>query len=135
MRIFTIVAAVLVVAALPRPAAAQWVDDPMVNLEIADGPNEQTQVKLAPTSDGGTYVGWFDNATGGYDVRLQRLDPAGNELWPHNGVLIADRGFSSTTDWDLAVDAGDEAYLTFRDDRLTGIQITATRVNGSGAQV
>ncbi len=114
---------------------AQWSDDPDVNLALGDRPGEQTQVLIAPTADGGAYVSWFDNSTGGYDVYLQRLDAGGNEQWPHNGVLIADRSFSSTQAYDLAVDSAGHAVLAFRDDRLAGIQITATRVDDTGTQV
>ncbi|MHC4588699.1 MAG: hypothetical protein ACYTAQ_05015, partial [Planctomycetota bacterium] len=93
---------------------------------MSDRAGEQTQAKIHATSDGGAYISWFDNSSGGYDVYLQRLDAAGNEQWAHNGVLIADRTFSSTQDYDLDVDAADHALLAFRDTRLTGTQITAT---------
>mgnify|MGYP000706488708 CR=1 FL=1 len=33
--------------------------------------------KVAATPDGGCYVGWYDLASGNYDVYLQRLDAAG----------------------------------------------------------
>jgi hypothetical protein len=124
-----------VLAALTAAAQAQWSEDPSQNLAVADRSGEQTQVKIHATADGGAYVSWFDNNTGGYDVYLQRLDAAGNEQWPHNGVLMADRSFSSTQDYDLDVDGDGHALLTFRDDRLTGIQITATRVDPTGTQV
>ncbi len=121
---------------LLAPAArAQWSDDPDVNLALGDRPGEQTQVLIAPTADGGAYVSWFDNSNGGYDVYLQRLDAGGHEQWPHNGVLIADRSFSSTQAYDLAVDTAGHAVLAFRDDRRAGIQITVTRVDDAGSQV
>jgi hypothetical protein len=85
-----------VLTALAAPAFAQWSSDPAANLVLADRSNEQVQPKLVATADGGFYVSWFDNADGGYDVRLQRLDANGVEQWPHNGVLVADRSFSST---------------------------------------
>lgn len=129
-------AALVAVLALPGQVAwAQWTDDANANLALADGAGEQTQVKIAPTADGGAYVSWFDNGTGGYDVRLQRIDAGGNEQWAHNGVLIADRDFSSTQEYDLGVDTAGDALLAFRDDRFTDIQITATRIDPAGAQV
>ena len=126
--------------ALLAPAAAgQWSADAAANLVVADGAQEQAQPKIAPTADGGCYVSWFDNDPAGspafgYDVRLQLLDREGVEQWAHGGVLVADRGFSSTQDYDLAVDAGGNALLAFRDDRFVGVQITATRVDATGAQ-
>jgi hypothetical protein len=94
-------------------AHAQWSSDPANNLVIADGDNEQVQPKLVATADRGFYVSWFDNANGGYDVYLQRLDAGGNELWPHNGVLVADRDFSSTEDYGLSIDGDGNALLAF----------------------
>lgn len=115
-----------------QPATATWSDDPAVNLPVADRTGEQTQAKQATRTDGKTYLSWFDNSTGGYDVYLQLLDSDGSELWAHNGVLIADRSFSSTQDYDLAVDTAGNALLAFRDDRSGSVNITAAAVDASG---
>lgn len=114
------------------PAPAQWSANAASNLLVADRTGEQTQSKIRATSDGGCYVSWLDNAAGGYDVYLQRLDGLGNEVWAHNGVLVADRGFSSTQDYDLDVDAEDNAILVFRDDRFGGSRITAHKIAPDG---
>ena len=119
---------VLLIASISH---AQWSSDPAVNLPVADAAGTQVQPKVAPTSDGGCYISWFDGA-GGYDVRLQKLDSAGYEIFAHNGVLVADRGFSSTQDYGLDVDASGNALLVFRDDSISGIQITASKVSPTG---
>lgn len=129
----------LVLAALPSLAHAQWSSDPAQNRLVVDRVNEQTQPKLAPTDDGGFYLSWFDNNPSGspafgYDVYLQRFDASGVEQWAHNGIRIADLGLSSTVDYDLATDTGGNALLTFQDDRPTGTQITAARVDATGSQ-
>ena len=110
---------------------AQWGSDSTMHQVVADGPGEQVQPKIAPTSDGGCYISWYSSQTG-YDVRLQRLDNAGNEMWAHNGILIADRGFSSTQDYDLDVDSSGHAVMVFRDDRFGGVKITAQRIAPDG---
>lgn len=107
----------------------------MANLPIADRGGDQVQPKIIPTTDGGCYISWFDNATGGYDVYLQRLDSAGNELWPHNGLILADRSFSSTEDYGLDVDASGNALLAFRDDRFGPVVITAVMVAPDGTKL
>ncbi len=114
------------------PARAIWSNDPAHNLVLADGASEQVQAKLVARADGGFYVSWFDNATGGYDVRLQRLSATGTELWPHNGVLVADRGLSSTTDYGLAVDATGNALLAFNDDSQPTERIVAAKISPDG---
>jgi hypothetical protein len=85
-------------------------------------------------------VSWLDNDSsgspaGGYDVFLQRLDANGIEQWVHGGLTIADRGFSWTMDYDLDVDAADNALLAFRDDRSGATQIAVTKVDLYGTQV
>jgi hypothetical protein len=120
------------VLALVAPAGAQWSSNPAANLAVGDRPGEQNQPKVRSTADGGVYVSWFDNSAGGYDVYLQRLNAAGVEQWPHNGVLVADRSFSSTQDYGLAVDADGNALLCYRDDRAGGIQVGVNKVSPSG---
>lgn len=129
-----VVAAIVFVALVPAVAHAQWSTDPLVTLSAADGPGPQVQPKLVATPGGGFYLSWFDSSTGGYDVRLQRLSAGGVEQWPHNGVLVADRSYSSTQDYGLAVDTAGNALLAFRDDRGGTDEITATVVTPVGLQ-
>lgn len=117
---------------LAVPASAEWSTDPAVNLAVGDRSGPQVQPKIVPTADGGFYVSWFDNAGGGYDVYLQRLDAAGTEQWAHNGVLVADRSVSSTQDYGLAVDTVGNALLAFNDDRGTTESVTVARVSPAG---
>ncbi len=123
----------LLITVLCAPGAdGQWSDDPAANLIVADRSGEQVQTKIVPTADGGCYVSWFDNSAGGYDVYLQRLDAAGVEQWTHNGVLVADRDFSSTQDYGLAIDTAGYALLAFREDSGGSTQIAAARVDPAG---
>ena len=122
------------------PAHAQYSSYPANNLAVAGAGFEEAQPKLVPTADGGCYISWFASDPAGspafgYDVRLQRLDATGTPEWAAGGILIADRGFSSTQDYGLAVDPLGNALLTFRDDRLGGTQITATLVTSAGLQL
>ncbi len=121
--------ALLLIAAT---AHAEWSSNPAVNLTVADASGDQVQPKVAPTDDGGCYISWLDSIGNGFDVRVQKLDSAGNEVFPHNGVLVADRGFTWTTDYDLDVDASGNALLAYRDDRGGGIEIAASKVSPTG---
>ncbi|HYE61829.1 MAG TPA: hypothetical protein VD997_07510 [Phycisphaerales bacterium] len=133
------VACVVALSGLAGPCAlAQFSSDPANNLTIADRTGDQVQPKVRAAPDGGLYVSWFDNSTGGYDVYLQRLDAAGNEQWAHNGVLIADRAVSSTQDYDVVVDAQGNATLAFNDDggvSGTPQQVTVKKVAPDGSIV
>lgn len=122
------------IAGLPAaPALAVWPGDPANNLIVADGASEQVQPKLVATPDGGVFVSWFDNATGGYDVRLQRLDAKGDERFPHNGLLLADRDFSSTQDYGLAIDTAGNALVAYRFEVAGVVQVYAAKVSPAGA--
>ena len=125
-------AAAICLAASSTTLHAQWSSDPADNLVLADNSNEQVQPKMVATADGGFYVSWFDNSTGGYDVYLQRLDAGGNEQWVHNGILIADRDLSSTEDYGLDIDADGNALLAFGFDVSGVIQVEAQKVAPDG---
>ena len=78
------IVAILLVALTAIPAAlAQWPSDPTQNLLLADHSSRQIVPRITSTPDGGSYVGWFDMASGNYDLYLQRLDADGVEQWSH----------------------------------------------------
>jgi len=121
------------------PAAAEWPDDPAVNLAIAGyGDGEQVVPKIAAAPDGGCYVGWYDNArAGNYDVYLQRLDAAGVEQWAHDGLCVSAHPQNSwVTDWDLICDAEGNAIVAFNDVRDgADWDVFVYKVSPSGAQL
>ena len=84
-------------------APAQWGSDPAVNQIISSAPSDQNQPKLVPSPDGGFWVSWLDGIGTGWDVRLQKLDASGLEVFSPGGLLVADRSFSSTQDYGLGV--------------------------------
>ncbi len=97
---------------------AQWSSDPIENNAICDLAGEQAIPKVVNGPTGDTYIGFFSNDSGNYDVRLQRLDSQGNELWENQGILISDNpAMTWLTDWDMTVDQDNHAILTFQDIR------------------
>ncbi len=111
-------------------ASAVWNNDPAANISVADGPGDQAQPKMVGAPDCGSWVSWFDSPTG-YDVRIQRLDANGNEVFAHNGLLVADRDFSSTQDYGLSADASGNALLAYRFNG--GAEIRAAKVMPDGS--
>ncbi len=112
---------VLMMAIVFSALFAQWSNDPAQNNAICDLAGEQAIPKVVNGPTGNTYIGFFSNDSGNYDVRLQRLDFSGNELWDHNGILISDNpAMSWLTDWDMTVDADNHAILIFQDIRNGG---------------
>lgn len=120
-------------AALLAPfASAQYSSDPAVNLALSTEASDQSQPKLSPTEDGGTWVSWFDGIGSGWDVRVQRLDAAGNEVFPSGGLLVADRAYSSTQDYDLSTASNGDALLAYRNNPSGGDEIEVARVSTGG---
>lgn len=113
---------------------AQWSSNPSVNLTVCDTTGEQVLPKIATTSDGGCYIGWFDARSGGYAVYLQRLNPQGVKQFPAGGLLISNNPQSSSlVDWDLAVDDSNCCVLAFTDTRAgSSINPYAYRISPSG---
>lgn len=104
-------------------AHAQWSDDPAVNLVVGDGPGAQVVPHLAVVPDGvepagHTYVGWYDNDSGNYDVLLQLLGPDGVPVFAPGGLIVSAHPQNTwVMDWSLAVDQGGNAVLAFADIR------------------
>jgi len=132
-----LLAAFLAPGFLASGLRAQWSTSPSANLPIGDGIGEQVLPKVAVASDGGCYIGWFDNRSGAYAVYLQRLDAAGVEQWPHNGILVsANPQSTSLVDWDLICDRLDHCVLTFTDTRAGGdLDVYAYRIAPNGTFV
>lgn len=115
-------------------AAGMWPSDPDVNLPIAEASGAQSVVKSASAADGSVWFGWFDNTTGSYQVRVQRVDFLGNETFAHNGLVVSAHPQStSLNDWDLMVDASGACVVVFNDTRAgSDRDIYAYRISPTG---
>jgi hypothetical protein len=116
---------------------AQWPADPDSNLIICDHPGGQVIPKVAPTSDGGCYISWYDAISGNYNMYLQHLNNRGEIMWGPNGILISDhRQDTWLTDYSLIVDHEDYAVVVFNDIRSgDDWDIYAYRVSPDGELV
>jgi hypothetical protein len=112
---------------------AQWSNDPSMNNAISLSPGEQAIPKVATSVNGITYLAWFSNESGNYNVRLQQLDVFGEIQWEEGGILISDHpAMTWLTDWDMTVDQEDCAILTFQDIRNVDNDIFAYRIGPDG---
>ncbi len=97
---------------------SQWTSNTSANTVISDPTGDQATPKIASTSDGGCYITWFDNRAGSYAVYLQRLNKYGVALFPANGLLVSSNTQSSSLqDFNIDVDASDNAVIVFTDTR------------------
>jgi hypothetical protein len=121
---------------VPFNAISQWSTNPAVNNTICNLSGEQAIPKVATCSNGDTYIGYFSNESGNYNVRLQRLDALGNILWAPNGILISANSQATwLTDWDMTCDAANHAILAFNDIRTGNTNIVGYRISPSGSFV
>lgn len=103
----------------------QWSSDPNVNTLICNVNFAQLIPKTAGTSNGDTYITWFDNRSGNLDLYLQKLDINGNPQFATNGMLISSHTQSSWIgDYDIKVDANDNLIIAFSDKRNAGMSDT-----------
>jgi hypothetical protein len=121
---------------LPGTAIGQWSPDSLQNLQVCDLAGEQVTPKIAATSDGGCFISWFDSRSGGYCLYLQRLDAEGNKLFAGDGLLVSDRSqMTWLVDYDMAVDADDNAVIVFSDTRNAPdeLDVSAYMISSGGA--
>ncbi|OGC90057.1 MAG: hypothetical protein A2W25_15580 [candidate division Zixibacteria bacterium RBG_16_53_22] len=127
---------VLLLAVINAPLA-QWPSDPAQNLIVSNMSGEETISKIAPMSDGGCYVSWWNNTAGMYWFYLQRYDATGIAQWADDGLLISNHAQDTwLTDYDLAVDSADHAIIAINDLRAGGDwDIYAYRISPTGTFV
>lgn len=97
---------------------SQWSSNPQLNLKICDINNAQLLPKVAATSDGGCFISWFDGRAGSLRVYIQRLNAQGAKQFAEDGLLVSSNPQNGYIgEYDLKVDAGDNAILVFSDIR------------------
>jgi hypothetical protein len=137
--IFTVIIALLLFSYFtlsPFVSFSQWSNDPAVNNAIIATSGEDAIPKIATCPNGDTYIASFSNASGNYDVRLQRLNAQGVPQWAANGILISDNPQDTwLTDWDMCADNANHAILVFPDIRNGGANVVAYRISPSGSFV
>lgn len=112
---------------------AQWSNDPLLNNAISSASGEQAIPKVATSGNGTTFIAWFSNESGNYNVRLQQLDLFGYPLWEDGGLLVSNHpAMTWLTDWDMTVDQEDHAILTFQDIRNVDNDVFAYRISPNG---
>ena len=126
-------AALILLAILPTIVVAQWSNDANQNTAIAIAAGEQVIPKVATHSDGTTYISWFSQEAGNYNVRLQKLDIFGNKLWDEAGLLVSNHtSMTWLTDWDMTVDLYGCPIVVFQDVRSGNNNIYAYRISPEG---
>ena len=122
---------------LPFLANAQFANDSTNNVVIQDAiGSEQVTPLISARSDGGVYISWFDQSSGMYVLRMQRLDALGNKLWGPNGVVVSNANQNTALfRYDLKTDNDGNAIVAFQDQRTGNMQIVAQKMDSTGTPV
>ena len=135
-KVYVILLGVLLMISWVPVISGQWSSNPAQNTAISIMSGEQALPKIAVDTDGFSYISWFSNDAGNYNVRLQRLDCDGNTLWAENGILVSNQPQDSwITDYDLTVDPSGYAVVTFSDIRTGQSNPVGYRVSPDGDEM
>lgn len=127
----------ILLSMLPLFATAQFANDSTNNVVIQDavGSGQETPL-ISSRADGGAYISWFDQSSGMYVLRMQRLDALGNKLWGPNGVVVSNASQSTALfRYDLKTDNEGNAIVAFQDQRTGNLQVVAQKIDSSGTPV
>ena len=98
---------------------AQWNMNTSVNLELAALPT--ADMHSLTTTDGKTWIAFYHNNAGNYDMRAQLLDVNGYKLLGPNGMLVGNKPSGSATYvFNICKDASDNLIIAYQDQRSGG---------------
>lgn len=127
MRSLLLLPALLII----NTVSGQWTSNTAVNLEIAELNTSDLQV--AATSDGKTWIAYYHNTGSNYDMRAQLLDVNGNKLLGPNGVMVCSQPSGSATFvFNVCTDLLNNLIIGFQY-QVAGVNTAAvTKVTASG---
>ena len=113
---------------------AQFANDSLLNVVIHDqSGSEQATPLVASRADGGAYISWFDQSTGSYVLKMNRIDAAGNKLWGATGVVVSNAPQNTALfRYDLKTDHLGNAVVAFQDERTGSMQIVVQKLDSTG---
>lgn len=114
---------------------AQWTTNLSANTPVrAVDAGEATTPLVADGPEGSTYVCWFENGSGTYQLRMQRLDAQGNRLWPDTGLVVSAHPQNSAIyRYDMKADADGNAVVAFQDERTGSLDVVAYKIAPDGS--
>ncbi|MCX6272085.1 MAG: T9SS type A sorting domain-containing protein [Bacteroidetes bacterium] len=115
------------------PLFSQWVNDPDQNTLIGGG--SQLECPMITTDQAGnSYVSFWEQMNGFYNLHLQKVDVNGYPLWGADGIVISDEDTvqTFTTVYDIGLDRENNAILFLEDSRMGDADVYAYKVDPNG---
>ncbi|MEY5033876.1 MAG: hypothetical protein RL447_254, partial [Bacteroidota bacterium] len=106
----------------------QWNPNTSVNLEVATVPVMDMQ--SLTTTSGKTWVAFYHNNNGNYDMRAQLLDTDGTKLLGPDGMLVDNKPSGSATFvFNICKDANDNLVVAYQDQRSGNMSAVAYKIS------
>jgi hypothetical protein len=119
---------------LPSIAMAQWNPNTYENILISTLPTADMQA--APTSDGKTWIAFYHENGGNYDMRAQLIDENGYKLLGDDGILVDNQPSGSATYvFNVCVDAQNNFIIGYQDERTGSDQVVVYKIAEDGTKV
>jgi hypothetical protein len=125
---------IMIFIIIPGRIHAQWNYNTMVNILISNLPVADMQ--QVATTDGKTWIAYYHENSGNYDMRAQLIDADGYKLLGDNGILIGNYPSGSATYvYNVCIDSSNNLVVAYQDERSGTDQAVAYKVSQSGAML
>ncbi|MEI7662297.1 MAG: T9SS type A sorting domain-containing protein [Bacteroidota bacterium] len=127
-------ALLLLLAFTPGWVKAQWNTNTSVNIQISGLPT--ADIQSVATTDGKTWIAFYHQNGGNYDMRAQLIDANGYKLLGPDGMLVSNQvSGSATFVFNVCVDASNNLIIGNQDERSGSDQAVLYKISQAGAQL
>ena len=113
---------------------AQWNPNTAVNLQVSSLP--MADMQSLTTSTGRTWIAYYHQNGGNYDMRAQLLDVDGTKLLGPDGMLIDNKPSGTATFvFNICKDASDNLIVAYQDQRTGTMNTVVYKVSQAGSHV
>ena len=130
----TLITILILFAFVPGTIHAQWNTNTSENLLISTLPTADMQA--APTADGKTWIAFYHENGGNYDMRAQLIDANGYKLLGPDGILVDNQTSGSATYvFNVCVDASNNFIIGYQDERTGTDQSVVYKLSEAGTKL
>jgi len=134
LRAFFAFSTLLTFSFLTQNVQAQWNPNTMVNMLISSLPTADMQA--ASTTDGKTWIAFYHENAGNYDMRAQLIDADGYKLLGNDGILVSNQTSGSATYvFNVCVDLDNNLIIGMQDMRTLTMKAVVYKISQAGAQL
>lgn len=118
----------------PLTTLAQWNTNTSVNLEISS--LATADMVSVPTSDGKTWIAFYHENTGNYDMRAQLIDENGYKLLGPDGILVSNQSSGTAIFvFNACVDNQNNLIIGCQDQRTGSMKAVLYKISPTGSHL